>query len=275
MAYQGKYTTDKTKKRRPLLPALFMLGALILAALLLTVFLRSCEKPKLKPETPTAATEPTSALTAECFAEENGFLTCTQYPAKIGIDVSTHQGEIDWQQVAGTGVEVAIVRIGGRGYTEGGIFRDDCFHDNVVGAHAENIETGAYFYSQATSVEEAIEEAEAVCEWVAPYDMTYPIIFDWERVPDGRTASVSYSEITAFAEAFCRTIEEHGYRAGVYLNLEMAACMDTKLLNDYDFWLAQYSDCPSWPDVPDGWQYSDKGTVAGISGTVDLDIFFE
>lgn len=272
MAYQGKYT-DKTKKRRPLLPALLVLGALIVTVLLLTVLLRGCGKVH-STDAPTSATEQEERLTADCFAEENGFLTCTQRAAKIGIDVSTHQGKIDWQQVRNAGVEVAMVRIGWRGYTEGGIAKDDCFHDNVVGAHAANIETGAYFYSQATSVEEAIEEAEAVLAWVEPYDMTYPIVFDWERVPGGRTDSVSYSDITVFAEAFCRTIEAHGYRAGVYLNLEMALRMDTESLDAYDFWLAEYSDCPSWQSVPDGWQYSDKGTVAGISGTVDLDLFF-
>lgn len=273
MAYQGKFT-DKTKKQRPLVPVLLVLAALIFAALLLTLLLRGCEKKPLviRPE---QTQEPTSGLSAECFTEQNGFLTCTQYPAKIGIDVSSHQGEIDWQQVKDAGVEVAIVRIGGRGYTEGGIFRDDCFHDNVVGAHAAEIETGAYFFSQATSVEEAIEEAQAVCEWVEPYDMTYPIIFDWERVGDGRTALVSYSDIEAFAEAFCQTVEENGYRAGVYLNLEMLLRMNTKALGEFDLWLAEYSDCPSVSRPLDGWQYSNEGAVAGISGTVDLDLFFE
>lgn len=272
MAYQGKHT-NKTKQRRPLLPVLLLLGTLVVTAVLLTVILRGC-----KTDTPGSllpTTELTAGLTADCFAEENGFLTCTQRAAKIGIDVSTHQGKIDWQQVADAGVEVAIVRIGGRGYTEGGIFRDDCFHDNVVGAHAVGIETGAYFFSQATSVDEAIEEARTVCEWVAPYDMTYPIVFDWECLTDGRTASVSYADITAFAEAFCRTVEENGYRAGVYLNLEMTFWMDTQKLDAYDFWLAEYSDCPSVTNVPDGWQYTNGGTVAGIDGTVDLDLFFE
>lgn len=273
MAYQGRYT-DKTKKQRPLFPVLLVIAVLLIAAVLLTLILRGCEK-KLQSFLPGSTSEETHGFTADSFTEQNGFLTCTDRPSKVGIDVSSHQGKIDWQQVKDAGVEVAIVRIGGRGYTEGGIFRDDYFHDNVVGAHAVGIETGAYFFSQATSVDEAIEEAKAVCEWVEPYDMTYPIVFDWECVNDGRTAGVSYADITAFAEAFCQTVEENGYRAGVYLNLEMAFWMDTTKFEAYDLWLAEYSDCPSLSRQLDAWQYSNEGTVAGISGTVDLDLFFE
>lgn len=268
MRYQGKYATN-TKSRLPLVLVVLGLAVLLAGVILLLPHLADKKEP-----TPTEPPRLQNGLTADCFAQNGSFLEYTAGEGKIGIDVSSHQGEIAWEQVRAAGVDVAIVRIGARGYTEGGLIRDDFFHKNVVGAHAVGIETGAYFFSQAISVEEAAAEANAVCEWVAPYDMTYPIVFDWERQITGRTAEVDYEMVLACAKTFCEIITQNGYQAGFYFNLEMSRYMDLQELEDYHLWLAEYSDCPSYPYKLDAWQYSSDGAVEGISGAVDLDIFF-
>lgn len=272
MRYQGKHTTQTKAKWPVILIGIAVGTGLILFGALLAFLLGD---KKTDAPSPTVEERELNDLTAECFSWEGPFYTYTAGEGKIGIDISSHQGRIDFEQLRAAGVEVAIVRIGGRGYTQGGIFRDDSFHDNVVGAHAVGIETGAYFFSQATTVEEAVAEAEAVCEWIAPYDMTYPVMYDWERQINGRTAEVSYATVTECAKAFCDILMQHDYRAGVYFNLEMSYYMDMQELEPYSLWLAQYADCPSYPYRLDGWQYSNEGVIEGISGTVDLDLFFE
>ena len=125
---------------------------------------------------------PANTYAAEDFAAVDGFLTYDgDAPSYVGVDVSSHQGDIDWARVAAAGVEFAMIRVGCRGYTEGGIFQDKCFVQNVEGALAAGLEVGVYFFSQAVTEAEAEEEARQVLEWIAPYDVTWPVVFDWER----------------------------------------------------------------------------------------------
>ena len=233
--------------------------------------------PETGDETPSI---PLNQYDSELFTVVDGFLHYLGTPvSRVGVDVSSHQGEIDWQRVAGAGVEFAIIRVGYRGYTVGGINQDPYFHQNIQGALDAGLEVGVYFYSQAVTVEEAVEEAVQTLEWIQGYDVTYPVVFDWERVSgaSSRTDSTTGETITACARAFCEIVEAAGYQPMVYGNTSNISEGDLDLaqLLDYPFWLAHYT--PDWTptDFPchyHMWQYSSRGSVDGIEGRVDLDL---
>ncbi len=282
-------------KRRTLSPVAVLLALLILLLLLIALFhvlfssdtARSEEaasdsemtESEYETETEPTATIPPSRLTAEYFGTENGYKTyqSDDMTAALGVDVSSFQGWIDWEQVADSGVSFAVIRAGFRGYTDGETNRDIYFTYNIESALANGLDVGIYFFSQALTPEEAEEEAETVLDMVAGYDITYPIYFDWESVDDAdaRTNIISRTELTACAEAFCSTIERAGYQAGIYFNLSQAARLYALFdLTDYAFWLAEYQDTPSFPYAIDMWQYTNEGTVPGIAVTVDLNLSF-
>ena len=211
---------------------------------------------------------------------ENGeyqYLTDGQVTSHKGIDVSSHQGDIDWKQVAQDGVEFAIIRLGYRGYgSEGKLVEDTKFEDNIKGASAAGIKVGVYFFSQAITTEELMEEANLVLEKIAPYKIECPVVYDVEKTSkDGRMNNISVEERTQLTALFCQTIQAAGYKPMIYHNTEMGALMiDVAALEDYDKWYASYSDQMFYPYEYKIWQYSDKGRVAGISTDVDLDISF-
>lgn len=194
-----------------------------------------------------------------------------------GIDVSRHQGEIDWNLVAQDGVEFAFIRVGYRGYGSGKMMEDDYFEDNIKGALQAGIKVGVYFYSQAVSEEEVQEEAAFVLEKIAPYKIDCPVVFDVERVSesDGRMNAISIEDRTAFTLSFCQTIENAGYKPMVYHNTEMGVMfLGLEALEKYDKWFAAYSDVFYYPYDYKVWQYSQTGRVQGIQGDVDLNISF-
>lgn len=194
-----------------------------------------------------------------------------------GIDVSKHQGEIDWAKVAADGVEFAFIRVGNRGYGSGAIVEDPQFEANVVGAISNNIKVGVYFFSQAVTVEEAKEEAEFVLNKIAPYRITCPVVLDVEKVADdqARMNLISKEERTANTIAFLEAIEAAGYKTMLYHNMEMGTLMmDMTQLEKYEKWLAYYNKEFYYPYDFSIWQYSDKGKVDGINGNVDMNISF-
>lgn len=201
--------------------------------------------------------------------------TCSYF----GIDVSSYQGDIDWQLVREDGVEFAFLRLGFRGYGEEGNIRlDDKFEANYEGAHNAGIDVGVYFYSQAISVEEAIEEAHFVLDKLNGRTLEYPIVFDWETVFTGseedvpRTEDVMPHTLTLSAIAFCETIQDAGYEAMIYTNKRQAVLKyDMRQLANYPVWLAQYNTTLSYIYDFDIWQYG-VGTVDGIEGDVDFNI---
>ena len=196
--------------------------------------------------------------------------------SRKGIDVSYHQGEIDWEQVASDGVEFTIIRAGLRGYGTGKLVADEQFVNNVTNALSNGIKVGIYFYSHAVSEEEALEEARFVLEVIAPYRITGPVVFDGEKVKDSRTSSLSIQDRTNLAKLFCDTVKEAGYRPMIYLNLEVAfSVLDLTQLEEYDKWLAHYGADMYYPYDYKIWQYSEQGSVKGISSPVDLNISFE
>lgn len=200
-------------------------------------------------------------------------------PTETGIDVSSYQDDIDWEQVAADGIDFAIIRAGFRGYGNSGTLNtDDRFIENIEACKANGIKVGVYFYSQAISVAEAVEEADYTLSIVNGYKLDYPIVFDWENESDVemRTDNVRAADLTSFATAFCDRIVSKGYKTAVYMNLENAYVKyDLGNLPNYPLWFASTGDA-----VPEMyyhfaiWQYTHKGTVAGIGSGVDINIAF-
>ena len=195
-----------------------------------------------------------------------------------GIDVSKHQGEIDWAKVAADGIEFAFIRVGNRGYGTGAIVEDAQFEANIKGAISNGIQVGVYFFSQAINEEEAREEAAFVLEKIAPYKVQCPVVIDVEKVPDSeaRMNQISLEQRTANTLVFLETVEAAGYEVMLYHNMEMGTLMlDMEKFEDYSKWFAYYNKEIYYPYVFDVWQYSDKGKVDGIAGDVDLNISFK
>lgn len=193
----------------------------------------------------------------------------------MGVDVSYHNGDIDWDKVAAQGIEFAMIRVGYRGYDEGIIKPDPKFHEYMRNASAAGIKTGVYFFSQAISVEEAIEEADYVLGEIDGYDIPYPVVFDWEVEENQRTDNVDVQTLNDSAAAFCNHIAEGGYIPMIYFNRPMGLWKyDPSVINGFDFWLAEYKKEPLYPYACPIWQYSSEGTIDGISGCCDLDISF-
>lgn len=197
--------------------------------------------------------------------------------AHKGIDVSKYQGEIDWEKVAGDDVKYAFIRLGIRGYTEGVILEDENFEDNIKGARKNGIDVGVYFFTQATSVEEAKEEAQFVLDMIEPYKVDYPVVLDVEAVANSnaRTKELTKEERTQYCVAFCEMVKNAGYHPMVYGNLKTFMLMlDMEQLEDYDKWFAFYDEELYFPYNFKVWQYTDKGKVDGIDAEVDINISF-
>ena len=194
-----------------------------------------------------------------------------------GIDVSKHQGEIDWDKVAADGVEFAFIRVGLRGYGTGKLVEDEYFDKNLKGASDAGIKVGVYIYTQAVTEDEILEEAELVLKKIEPYHIDGPVVIDVEKVAGAkaRMNELTVEERTNLVLLFCQTIENAGYKPMIYHNMEMGVLMlDLETFENYDKWLASYSDTLYYPYEYKIWQYSDEGTVDGIKGNVDMNISF-
>ena len=194
---------------------------------------------------------------------------------KAGIDVSSWQGDIDWDKVRESGIEFVIVRAGYRGSVTGAIVRDKYFDANVSGALSAGLSVGVYFVTQAVNETEAVEEASAVMEMCEGYDLDLPIYLDVEGSNGGRGDQIDVETRTLVCEAFCRTLENAGVSGGVY------ACrywlnnnIDASKLDRYNVWLAEYRSTPLYSGYYSMWQYTSKGRVDGIEGNVDFDILY-
>ncbi|MBO6054053.1 MAG: glycoside hydrolase family 25 protein [Oscillospiraceae bacterium] len=212
------------------------------------------------------------------FTKENGIIRYRSGTVSSlqGLDLSAHNGEIDWEQVSGAGIDFVILQLGYRGYTKGNLNVDTAFFHNLDDATAHGIAVGVYFFSQATSADEAKEEAEYIVKTLAGCKLDLPVYFDWETVQNGgRTDSVDQEQLSSYALAFCKTIEDAGFKAGIYFNQHAGYySYNLDVLEDYSFWLAEYDSVPAFYFDFDLWQYSADGTVAGISGQVDRNLLF-
>ena len=206
--------------------------------------------------------------------EENGVT------ARFGIDVSEFQGEeIDWEQVKESGVEFVIIRLGYRAYGDtGALVMDAMYEQNMKGALDAGLDVGVYFFSQAVSGAEAVEEAEFVLKHIKPYEITGPVVYDTEEIKwdTARTDGNTDKDFTNFCKVFCDTVEQKGYDAMIYSNMKwMAFTLDMEELTEYDFWYADYHEIPQCPYDYKIWQYSETGAVPGINANVDLNLWFE
>lgn len=194
-----------------------------------------------------------------------------------GIDVSKHQGDIDWERVKNDGVEFAFIRLGYRGYGTGKVMLDGYYEQNMKNAIAAGVKVGVYFYSQAISKAEAVEEAQVVLDNIEGYDLDYPVVFDIEGAPNSsaRTYGLTPDQMANISIAFCDTIEDAGYKPMVYSYSKMLATqINMQKLEKYDVWLANYYKVPFYPYRFQILQYTSKGQVDGIKGGVDMNLSF-
>lgn len=297
----------QTETRNPIRPETILLIIALLAAALLVVMVVLClpyfgqedagaqslpQDTKLElPGDPTEASgeAPTEPLSPEQlppapnpydhndFQYVNNYLKLLYGDSLTAIDVSAYQEDIDWQEVARSGVEMAIIRVGLRGWGEKGLIKvDDYVHQNLQGAHEAGLTVGVYFFSQATSIEEVDEEIDILLDTIKDHTITGHVVFDWEYVSgEARTADMDARTLTDCTLHFCKRIEEAGYTPMVYFNnYQGTQLLYLEELKAYDFWLARYTDRMKFPYRVRMWQYTDSGRVPGIKGNVDINVFF-
>lgn len=259
-------------------PAALVVAVAILSLLLVAVSIRACgglrdeTSAELSGETHTYQWENLSEVDGRFNYMENGFnIACT------GIDVSEHQGYIDWNRVAQDGIEFAMVRLGNRGATSGFLSEDDYVFANLDGAANAGIEVGAYFFSQAINEDEAIEEAEFALNILDGRKLSLPVVFDHEPVSgvEGRADGLSNDQLTAIAQAFCDRIRKAGYDVMIYGNAGDLSRYDLSSIQPVSVWYAEYGvDKPGKNTGFSMWQYSNTGKISGIDVDVDMNVLF-
>lgn len=222
------------------------------------------------------------------YKESQRFIVYNSYG--FGIDVSKHNGTIDWSKVKESGVDFAMIRVGNRGYGQPGkLVADPKFVANMNGAISNGIGVGVYFFSQAISVDEAIEEADMAVRLIRENGfadkITYPIVIDTEKIDNavGRADGLSREARTIIVQVFCERIKQYGYTPMIYANKYwLTSQLDMNKLSMYDIWLAHYTNTNNPIENPSDytgkyemWQYTKSGTINGISGNVDLDIGYK
>lgn len=198
--------------------------------------------------------------------------------SSFGIDVSKYQGTIDWKQVKDAGVEFAMIRMGVRGYSSGKVVIDETYQSNMQGAIENDIPVGIYFYSQAVTKEEAVEEANYAVAAVQNITLSYPIVFDTEEIMNdtARTDHISKEQLTECARFFCDTVKNYGYKPMIAATKkQFAQKLDVSMLAGYDLWLMDdFDEMSDFPYQYTMWQYDTNGSIPGINGNVDLNISF-
>lgn len=301
------YTPRRTRKRRRLTPLLLLLAAVLVLGGILAAVIASLrtgaakEMPEPDPHegqvyindganmvwlTPHEGIA-VSGVTPEQFRRDTNddgsdgqrirYLG-TEYATRWGVDVSNHQGSIDWAALKRQGIDFAYLRIGLRGYGEKGtLYPDRSFQRNYDSARAAGIDVGVYMFSQATNSREAAEEAAYALQLLDGQPLQLPVYYDWEPVhsDDSRTAQNSGLLLTSQARTFCRLIRQAGYDAGVYMNRQQGYYRyDLRSLADYKLWIADYGDYPDFYYRFDVWQYSAEAELDGVGTIVDLNVEF-
>lgn len=235
-----------------------------------------------------AGTMLVTPITASAFTGSSNFMdkTYTHQDRFVssgiqqGIDVSYHNGTLDWSTIKAAGVDFAILRAAYRGYgTEGTLVRDAKFAEYMQGAMSQGIPVGAYIYSQAITTAEAVQEANYILNIVRGYSLDLPIVFDYEfaGVKSGRLDSawssgkLNKSKMTDIALAFCDTIKNAGYDAMVYANKTfLSKNLDHEVIENagYDVWLAHYTTNTNYTGDYKIWQYTSSGKIPGIANKV-------
>ena len=194
-----------------------------------------------------------------------------------GVDVSAHQGEIDWTAVKESGIDFAIIRLGYRGYGSGKLVEDEYAKKNLKEAKEAGLKIGAYFFSQALDIKETDEEIQFILNMLADVNLDMPIVLDWE-IPGGaenpRTANMDPRTLTEMQKHFCQEMEKKGFEPMIDFNWTQSSnLLYLSELEDYAFWLALYQDRMTYPYRVEMWQYTDRGKVPGIQGDVDVNVY--
>lgn len=216
-----------------------------------------------------------SADYIKLLGEENPYIPNNKTAIK-GIDVSYHQGDINWKKVKDDGVKFAIIRAGS------GIKEDSKFKENMKGALDAGIDVGVYWFSNAYTVDAIKDEAEKCMKTISPYKdkLSFPVFFDYEeytiKLAQDNNVNLSLNSVSNICETFLSKLKANGYKCGIYTNKTVSKYyLSEKLRSSYDFWLAQYSDkCSYWGKYT-MWQYSQNGKVDGINGNVDLNYYYK
>lgn len=234
----------------------------------------SSEPPATDTTLPPLAANP---IRPEDITQNGTYLTCLTTQSVVGIDVSEWQGSnIDWALVKAAGIEFVMIRVGYRGYESGTLNVDTYAQRNYEGASAAGLKIGAYFYSQAINVREAEDEAAFVLDIIKDWQLDMPVVYDWEYVSaEARTGSATARTVTDCTKAFCNKIKAANLKPMVYFSTRhVNKRLYLSELTDYDFWFVQYSDALDYPYKVDMWQYTDSGSVPGIAGNVDINLYF-
>ncbi len=197
------------------------------------------------------------------------------YTSILGIDVSSHQKDIDWQKVKDAGIEFVYIRCGYRGYQSGLLNTDDMFYEHYNGAKEAGLEVGVYFFSHAVNIDEAIEEAYYTYELIKDLDIDLEVVYDLEDIDydESRLENVSSSTRTDCAMAFASKIEELGYDPMIYANLYWSEVhYDLEKIMNYPIWYAQYSDVPDFPYYFTLWQYTNTAIFDGVDVETDINL---
>lgn len=218
------------------------------------------------------------------YSEETGNMTYSDenYESLQGIDVSDHQGEIDWEEVAGAGYKFVFVRVGFRGYGDEGTLNEDTMAvEYMREAKKAGLQVGAYFFSQAVSEEEAAEEARFAAKIIkkAGTGLDLPLVYDPELAGGsaGRANDLDRGRASANAIAFKEAAEkELSCKVALYTNLYWEnTYFDVETLNQFEIWYADYESTPQTSYQFTWWQYTEEGSVPGIKGKMDLNLWIK
>ena len=183
-----------------------------------------------------------------------------------GIDVSRYQGSINWPQVAASGVQFAMVRIGSS--NNSGLYVDPYFLQNVSGAHAAGLRVGAYYYSYARSESAVIDELTLFLNALEGLQLEYPVFVD---VEDSSQAALGRAQLTGLVRIAMDILYQRGWYAGWYSYTNfIKASLNAGELAAYPLWLADYRSQPGFDGPYAMWQYSASGSVSGVTGACDL-----
>lgn len=228
-----------------------------------------------EPENPTIPPDRNPYGRYDFQYNRHNYLLLQNVDSSPGVDVSAHQGDIDWAAVKKSGIEFAIIRLGYRGYGSGKLVEDEYAKKNLREAKAAGLKIGAYFFSQALDIQETDEEIQFILNMLADVNLDMPIVLDWEiPAEDARTKNMDARTLTDIQLHFCGQMKKMGYQPMIYFNWHQSENLYyLSELEDYPFWLALYQDRMTYPWKVEMWQWTSSGKVPGIQGNVDINVF--
>lgn len=224
---------------------------------------------------------PSNKYLPDQFTDNNGVITFDGEDSTVGVSVNEQSGDVDWAAVKQSGVDFAMIRVGYRGKGGGQLLLDTKFEANVKAASEAGLKIGVYFFSQAVTDNEALEEANFVLEKIRLYQVEYPVAIYWQYVTDAngepdiraRTTGCNGDQVTGFIQTFCSKVKAAGFNASFFADKNMGyEKLNLSLLKDYQLWYAESKKAPSFYYDFTMWQYTSEADVPGISVKVPINI---